>query len=98
MAGQLPGHFAFAISVFSVSLSSGLWYNVGAMQIPYTYWRDSSGWFVGYWNDYPNHSTQGRTLRELQKMLRSLRSDINAMIADGTWSEAPRSVGALEFA
>ena len=68
------------------------------MQIPYTYWQEPGGWYVGYWNDYPTHSTQGKTLRELQHMLLSLRGDIDEMIADGTWSEAPLSVGSMEYA
>lgn len=60
------------------------------MAIPYTYWQDADGWFVGYWSDYPDHSTQGRTLDELEYMLISLRKDICEMIADGTWTDAPR--------
>ena len=69
------------------------------MQIPYTYWQDpKDGLFVGYWNDYPDFPTQGHDLPELQRMLRSLRGDIDEMIADGTWSEAPRSVAAMEYA
>ena len=68
------------------------------MNIPYTYWKTDDGWFVGYWTDYPDHWTQGRDLAELEAMLRSLRGDIDAMIADGTWTEAPRSVGAMEYA
>ena len=68
------------------------------MSIPYTYWEEPDGFWLGYWNDYPDHWTQGRTLDELQRMLRSLRGDIEAMIADGTWLEAPRSVGAMEYA
>ena len=52
------------------------------MAIPYTYWQDADGWFVGYWSDYPDHSTQGRTLDELKYMLISLRKDICEMIAD----------------
>lgn len=60
------------------------------MAIPYTYWQDADGWFVGYWSDYPDHSTQGRTLDELKYMLISLRKDICEMIADGTWTDAPR--------
>lgn len=69
------------------------------MQIPYTYWQDpKDGLFVGYWNDYPTHPTQGKTLPELQRMLRSLRGDIDEMIADGTWSESPLSVAAMEYA
>lgn len=68
------------------------------MQIPYTYWQEPDGFWLGYWNDYPDHWTQGKTLPELQRMLRSLRGDIKEMIADGTWSEAPLSVGAMEYA
>lgn len=68
------------------------------MQIPYTYWKEPDGWWLGYWNDYPDHWTQGKTLPELRRMLRSLRGDIMEMIADGTWSEAPLSVGAMEYA
>ena len=60
------------------------------MAIPYTYWQDADGWFVGYWSDYPDHSTQGRTLDELKYLLISLRKDICEMIADGTWTDAPR--------
>lgn len=75
-----------------------MWYTFGVMEIPYTYWKTSDGWYVGYWNDYPKHSTQGKTLRELQRMLRSLRNDIKAMISEGVWSETPLSLGAMEYA
>ena len=68
------------------------------MSIPYTYWQEPDGYWLGYWNDYPDHMTQGHTLVELRRMLRSLRADIMEMIADGTWSESPRSVGAMEYA
>lgn len=60
------------------------------MAIPYTYWQDADGWFVGYWSDYPDHSTQGRTLDELKYMLISLRKDICEMIAGGTWTAGAR--------
>ena len=52
------------------------------MELPYTYWKSPDGWFVGYWNDYPDYSTQGKTLRELQSMLRDLRNGINVMISN----------------
>ena len=68
------------------------------MALTYTYWQEPSGWWLGYWNDYPDHMTQGHTLEELNQMLRSLRADIMAMIADGTLTEAPRSVGTMEYA
>ncbi len=33
------------------------------MQIPYTYWPAKEGGFIGYWNDYPDHVTEGETRR-----------------------------------
>ena len=69
------------------------------MQIPYTYWESADGWFVGYWNDYPDYSTQGRTLTELKYMLRDLRNGINVMASEGEIpSVSPRSSGVMEFA
>ena len=68
------------------------------MQLTYTYWPVKGGGFIGYWNDYPDHWTEGNSLPELERMLRSLRGDIDAMIAAGTWAEPPRSVGAMEYA
>lgn len=68
------------------------------MSLSYTYWPAKEGGYIGYWNDYPDHLTEGDSLQELERMLRSLRGDIDAMIADGTWSETPRSVGAMEYA
>lgn len=66
------------------------------MSIPYTYWQESDCYWLGYWNDCQEHMTQGRTLVELRRMLRPLRADIMEMIAYGTWSESPRSVGAMD--
>ncbi len=53
------------------------------MKLPYTHFKSSDGWFVGYWNDYPDYSTQGKTLRELHFMLRDLRKCINDMLSNG---------------
>ena len=39
------------------------------MELQYTYWLEDDGWFLGYLNDYPNHWTQGKTLKELEEML-----------------------------
>ena len=64
------------------------------MAYSYTYWQDADGWYVGYWNDYPDHSTQGRSLEELQFMLRDLRSIIN----EGVFNEEPRICGVMEMA
>lgn len=69
------------------------------MSAPYTYWQDpDDGTWFGYWNDYPDFQTEGRTHDELKSMLRSLRADISEMIADGTMSDNRRNVGELAFA
>ena len=50
------------------------------MSAAYTYWQDpKDGMWLGYWNDYPDYQTEGRTLDELQYMLR----DIMGAIRDG---------------
>jgi predicted RNase H-like HicB family nuclease len=42
------------------------------LQLDYTYWQENDGWFLGYLNDYPEHWTQGKTLKELEEMLLDL--------------------------
>ena len=39
-----------------------------AMEMQYTYWQDGS-FFVGFLNDYPDDSTQGLSLAELEEAL-----------------------------
>lgn len=69
------------------------------MSATYTYWQDpKDGKWLGYWNDYPDHMTEGYTHEDLEDMLRSLREDIVEMIADGTMPDDRKSVGVLEFA
>jgi predicted RNase H-like HicB family nuclease len=41
------------------------------MEMSYTYFEDG-GWFVGYFDNFPEHLTQGKTLDELEEMLRDL--------------------------
>jgi predicted RNase H-like HicB family nuclease len=41
------------------------------MELPYTYWQDD-GWYLGYLDTYPEHWTQGKTLKELEEMLLDL--------------------------
>ncbi|GHV20581.1 hypothetical protein AGMMS49959_08220 [Planctomycetales bacterium] len=41
------------------------------MSMSYTYFEDN-GWFVGYFDDFPQHLTQGKTLAELELMLKDL--------------------------
>lgn len=38
------------------------------MELEYTYWQEGA-FFVGFLNAYPNDSTQGRTLAELEDAL-----------------------------
>jgi predicted RNase H-like HicB family nuclease len=38
------------------------------MELEYTYWQDGV-YFVGYLNDYPDDSTQGLSLSELEEAL-----------------------------
>jgi len=38
------------------------------MELLYTYWKDGS-FFVGFLNDYPDDSTQGISLAELEESL-----------------------------
>ena len=38
------------------------------MELEYTYWQDGS-FFVGFLNDYPDDSTQGVSLPELEEAL-----------------------------
>jgi hypothetical protein len=38
------------------------------MELPYTYWQDGA-FFVGFLNDYPDDSTQGVSLNELEEAL-----------------------------
>jgi predicted RNase H-like HicB family nuclease len=37
-------------------------------QLTYTYWKDGE-YFIGYLDDYPDDSTQGLTLAELEEAL-----------------------------
>jgi predicted RNase H-like HicB family nuclease len=41
----------------------------------YTYWQDSD-FFVGYWDQYPDYWTQGKTLKELEANLKDLNTDL----------------------
>jgi predicted RNase H-like HicB family nuclease len=40
-------------------------------RLTYTYWEDG-GYFVGYLNDYPEDSTQGLTLDDLEEALKEV--------------------------
>ena len=62
------------------------------MELQYTYWQESDGWFLGYLNDYPDHWTQGKTISELEEML----LDLYDLEQEVTLKEIPqRKVGKL---
>jgi predicted RNase H-like HicB family nuclease len=42
------------------------------MELQYTYWQEKDGWYIGYFDDFPDHPTQGETLEELEYMLKDL--------------------------
>lgn len=68
------------------------------MSASFTYWQNSDGYWLGYWNEYPDWTTQGHSFEELKEMLVSLRADISEMIADGTMEDIHKEVGELSFA
>jgi predicted RNase H-like HicB family nuclease len=42
------------------------------MKLSYTYWQEPDGWLLGCFDAYPEHMIQGKTLEELEFMLRDL--------------------------
>jgi predicted RNase H-like HicB family nuclease len=42
------------------------------MDIEYTYWQESDGFYLGYLNMWPGHWTQGKNIAELEEMLLDL--------------------------
>lgn len=69
------------------------------MSATYTYWQDpKDGMWLGYWNDYPDYQTEGKTLEELRRMLVSLRNDIDYMVSDGTMECSRLNVGEMALA
>ncbi|MFP4247924.1 MAG: type II toxin-antitoxin system HicB family antitoxin [Halochromatium sp.] len=41
-------------------------------KVSFTYWKDSSGQYLGYLNEYPDHWTQGDDLDDLKDHLEDL--------------------------
>jgi predicted RNase H-like HicB family nuclease len=39
------------------------------MTLDYTYFEADKGGYIGYFNDFPQHVTEGETLEELEEML-----------------------------
>ena len=42
------------------------------VELEYTFWQEKDGWYLGYLNDWPEHWTQGKDLKELEEMLLDL--------------------------
>jgi predicted RNase H-like HicB family nuclease len=40
--------------------------------LSYTYWQEPDGWLLGYFDAWPEHMTQGKTIEELEFMLKDL--------------------------
>jgi predicted RNase H-like HicB family nuclease len=48
-----------------------------AKEMEYTYFEADEGGYVGYFNDFPQHVTQGETLEELEEMLADMYECLN---------------------
>jgi len=42
------------------------------MELDYTYFEADEGGYIGYFNDFPQHVTEGETLEELEEMLQDM--------------------------
>jgi predicted RNase H-like HicB family nuclease len=47
------------------------------MTFDYTYFESDDGFFVGWFDDFPEDVTQGKTLEELETMLADLYECLN---------------------
>jgi hypothetical protein len=68
-----PDNLFLAVPRPAIYLEAGLDYplplwNTRLMELQYTYWQDGD-YYVGFINDYPEDSTQGLTLSELEESL-----------------------------
>lgn len=43
----------------------------------FTYWKDA-GYYLGFWNDYPDYPTQGMSKEELVGNLKDLLADMES--------------------
>ena len=46
-------------------------------KIKYVYWKDDDMW-LGYFEEYPDYMTQGKTLKELKDNLKDICQEFNA--------------------
>jgi predicted RNase H-like HicB family nuclease len=47
------------------------------MELEYTWFEAEDGFFVGWFDDFPEDVTQGRTLEELEEMLADMYESLN---------------------
>ncbi|MDR0639801.1 MAG: type II toxin-antitoxin system HicB family antitoxin [Spirochaetaceae bacterium] len=47
------------------------------MELEYTYYKAEDGFFVGWFDDFPEDVTQGETLEELEEMLMDMYECLN---------------------
>lgn len=58
----------------------------------FVYWEDGP-WHLGYLEDYPDYHTQGESLEEFKKNLRSLYDDLTSGDVPGIRKVAKLEVG-----
>jgi len=73
------------------NLGVGNFLYIVAMKLSYTYWQND-GFYIGHLNEYPECDTQGKSLAELETMLKSLYEDISSGELEGI-----KRVGVLEY-
>jgi predicted RNase H-like HicB family nuclease len=47
------------------------------MELEYTYYKAEDGFFVGWFDDFPEDVTQGKTIEELEEMLADMYECMN---------------------
>lgn len=60
--------------------------------VRYVHWQDD-GWWLGYFEEFPDYITQGQTLAELQENLRDLYRDLTSGEIQGIRRVAELTVG-----
>jgi predicted RNase H-like HicB family nuclease len=60
------------------------------MTLSYTYWQESDGWFLGYFDAWPEHMTQGKNVVELEFMLKDLYALMELGKEEGREVTVPR--------
>ena len=65
------------------------------LELSYDYWEGEDGWLVGYLNDYPEHWTQGKNIKELEEMLLDLYE--NFLIEEKSKKEPVKKTGILRI-